>query len=322
LLLAFTLVYLSWGTTFLAIKMGVQTLPPALFGGSRVGLAGLILLAYLAARGQSLRLSRRDFFWTALVGLLLFVGGNGLLTWAEREESMASGVASILTATTPLWMAFLEMLRPRGERLTLRGWSGLLAGLVGVAVLLAPQLQSPWAFVQDAGPLLVLGSTLCWTLGSFLVRVQRLEVAHLPAAAYQMALGGGSLFVVGLLVGETRQLNAECFTPQAVYAFFHLLVLGSLVGFVAYNWLLGNASAAMVGTYAYVNPVIAILVGRLFNNEGITPQILGSMAVILAGVALVRSGGVHVQRPPKKESATGKQEPAEVVSRRSEPRSH
>jgi drug/metabolite transporter (DMT)-like permease len=219
-------------------------------------------------------------------------------------------------------MALLEMLRPWGERLTLRGWAGLLAGLVGVAVLLAPQLESPWAFVQDAGPLLVLGSTLCWSVGSFLVRVQRLEVAHLPAAAYQMALGGGSLFVIGLLVGETDQLSAECITPQAVYAFFHLLVLGSLAGFVAYNWLLGHASAAMVGTYAYVNPVVAILVGRLFNNEGITPRIVASMAVILGGVALVRSGGVQVKRPPRKEDAAGREESAALVSRRSGPRSH
>jgi drug/metabolite transporter (DMT)-like permease len=289
--LAFILVYLSWGTTYLAIKKGVEVFPPALFGGTRIALAGSILFAYLAIRRQPLRMPLPDFLWTALVGVLLFVGGNGLITVGEKF--VASGVASILVATTPLWMALLEMAWPWGERLTVRGWLGLVVGLGGVVVLLAPRLQGPANLLQDAGPLLVLGSSFAWSTGSFILRYRRLRGNHLTVAAYQMLVGGGGLSLIGLLLGENRALEHGRFSPEGVYAFFHLLVFGSLIGFVSYNWLLGNVPAALAGTYAYVNPLVAIVVGRLLNHEPITSWILGGMAVILAGVALVRDGGVR-----------------------------
>jgi drug/metabolite transporter (DMT)-like permease len=291
IVLAFSLVYLSWGTTYLAIKKGVEVFPPALFGGARIALAGLLLLGYLAVRRQPLRMPLWDFLWTALVGVLLFVGGNGLITVGEK--SVASGVASVLVATTPLWMALLEMLWPWGERLSARGWLGLFVGLAGVLVLLAPRLRQPAHLLADAGPLLVLGSSFAWSTGSFILRYRRLQGTHLSVAAYQMLVGGVSLLVIGLLLGEDQELDPQRFTPQGVYAFFHLLVFGSLIGFVAYNWLLGHVSAALAGTYAYVNPLVAILVGHLLDREPITGWILSGMVVILAGVALVRSGGVR-----------------------------
>ena len=290
--LAFILVYLSWGTTYLAIKKGVEVFPPALFGGSRIVLAGFMLVLYLAVRQQSMRMPWRDFLWTALVGVLLFVGGNGLITVGEKF--VASGVASVLVATTPLWMALLEMLWPWGERLSARGWLGLFVGLAGVLLLLAPRLQQPANLLEDAGPLLVLGSSFSWSVGSFILRYRRLRGTHLSVAAYQMLVGGVALLLIGLFLGEEQDLEPRRFTPQGVYAFFHLLVFGSLIGFVAYNWLLRHVSAALAGTYAYVNPLVAILVGRLLDREPITGWILGGMVVILAGVALVRSGGVRL----------------------------
>src|SRR5438552_421041 len=247
--LAFLLVYLSWGTTYLAIKKGVEVFPPALFGGARIALAGLILFVYLAVRRQPVRMSLRDFLWTALVGVLLFVGGNGLITVGEKY--VASGVASVLVATTPLWMALLEMLWPWGERLSVRGWLGLFVGLAGVLLLLAPRLQRPASLFEDAGPLLVLGSSLAWSTGSFILRYRRLRGTHLSVAAYQMLVGGASLLLIGLLVREDQDLDPQRFTPQGIYAFFHLLVFGSLIGFVAYNWLLGHVPAALAGTDAY-----------------------------------------------------------------------
>jgi drug/metabolite transporter (DMT)-like permease len=233
LLLAFTLVYLSWGTTFLAIKRGVkdEQLPPALFGGVRVGLAGALLLGYVALRGERLRLARRDLGGVAFGGLLLFVGGNGLLTLAEK--TVPSGVAAVLIATTPLWIALLEMCWPGGERLGGRGWLGLGIGIVGVVVLLAPKLHDPADFLADLGPLFVLGSAVSWAVGSLLLRYWRVRASHLVAAAYQMVLGGSSLALLGLFTGETRQLPGQL-TPGAVGAFVYLLVVGSLVGFVAY----------------------------------------------------------------------------------------
>jgi drug/metabolite transporter (DMT)-like permease len=300
--LAFTLVYLAWGTTYLAIKMGVKDLPPALFGGTRVGLAGLLLLGYVALRGETVRLPARELLWAAVIGNVLFAGGNLLITIGEK--TVASNVAAVLVATTPLWIALLETAWPWGERLTGRGWLGVLVGLGGVSLLFVPKIE---VFVTDAGLLLILGSAFAWSIGSFLLRRQRRRSGHLVAAAYQMILGGGGQLVIGLLLGEPAQLTRHSFTPGAIYAFFHLLVFGSLVGFVAYNWLLGHVSATQAGTYAYVNPLIAIFVGWQFAGEEITGWIVGGMALILAGVALVRSGGVlhrHQQPSSQPEPAT------------------
>jgi drug/metabolite transporter (DMT)-like permease len=226
-----------------------------------------------------------------VIGILLFVGGNGLITVGEMF--VPSGVASVLVATTPLFIACLEMCWPRGERLTLAGWIGVLAGLVGVALLLAPGLRNPEEAFQGGGPLLVLGSSFAWAMGSFIVRHLKLPVDHLLAAGYQLACGGTVLVLIGLALGEHREIHASSFNLQGVGAFLHLLIVGSLIGFVAYNWLLGHVSATAVSTYAYVNPVVAILVGWLLNGEEITAWILGGMVVILAGVALVRGIGVR-----------------------------
>jgi len=162
-----------------------------------------------------------------------------------------------------------------------------------VLLLLAPRLQQPASMFEDAGPLLVLGSSLAWSTGSFILRYRRLRGTHLSVAAYQMLVGGAALLLIGLLVREDQDLDPQRFTPQGIYAFFHLLVFGSLIGFVAYNWLLGHVPAALAGTYAYVNPLVAILVGRLLDREPITGWILGGMVIILAGVALVRGGGIR-----------------------------
>jgi drug/metabolite transporter (DMT)-like permease len=291
IVVAFALVYLSWGTTYFAIRQGVHVyhLPPALFGGVRVCLAGLVLLLYLRLRGEPVRLSGRGLRTAALGGVLLFVGGNGFITVALNM--VPSGVTAVLVATTPLWIALLETVWPAGERLTVRGWSGLLVGLIGVLVLLAPKLQQPDDFFQNGGPFLVLASALSWSLGSLVVRYGKRGGSHLTTAAYQMVLGGGGLALVGLILGEATQLTSDRFTFGAWLSFFYLLVVGSLVGFVAFNWLLGQVSAAMVGTYAYVNPVVAIVVGFVLGHEEITGWILGGMIIILAGVALVRGGG-------------------------------
>jgi len=290
LVLAFTLVYVSWGTTYLAIKRGVKDehLPPALFGGVRVFLAGLLLLGYLALRGERLRLHRRDLVGLALGGVLLFVCGNNLL--AIAEQTVPSGVAAVLVATTPLWIGLLEMFWPRGDRLSGRDWLGLAIGLAGVLLLLAPRLRDPADFLIDSGPLLVLGSAASWALGALILRHWRLQASHLASAAYLMVLGGGSLTLLGLAIGETADLHYRI-TPGAVGAFVYLLVVGSLVGFVAFNWLLGHVPAARAGTYAYVNPMVAVLVGCVLDGEELTGWIVGGIIVILAGVALVRGIG-------------------------------
>jgi drug/metabolite transporter (DMT)-like permease len=297
LILAFTLVYLSWGTTYLAIKRGVKDehLPPALFGGTRVCLAGLLVLGYLGLRGERLRLEGRDLLGVTLGGAFLFVGGNNLLALSER--TLPSGVAAVFVATTPLWIALFEMFWPRGDRLGGRGWLGLAIGLAGVLVLLGPNLRDPADLLIDFGPLLVLCSAASWSLGALIMRHWRVRASHLTAAGYQMMLGGAGQILVGLAVGETADLP-EQITPGAVGAFVYLLIVGSLVGFVAFNWLLGHVSASRAGTYAYVNPVVAVLVGCALDGEALTGWVVGGIVVILAGVALVRGGG-HRHTPTK-----------------------
>jgi drug/metabolite transporter (DMT)-like permease len=232
----------------------------------------------------------------AVVGICLFVFGNGLITLAEK--TIPSIVTAVLVATTPIWFALLEALWPWGERLTLRGWLGLALGMAGVLVLLTPELRQIDHFFDDLGPLLVLGSAFSWAIGSFVLRHRKKgqQSSHLLSAAYQMLIGGTTLTLVGLVAGESSELTAASLTPTAIFSFFYLLVVGSLVGFVAYNWLLGHVSPALVGTYAYVNPVVAILVGWLIGHETLSPWILGGVAVILSGVALVRIGGVRPAR--------------------------
>lgn len=302
LVLAFAIVYISWGTTYFAIKEGVKTLPPALFAGPRLAIAGFIVLAVLAVRGERMRLSWRELGRLSVSAAAMFLGGNWLITVGEK--TVDSGVASVLVATTPLFMALMELLCPWGERLTWKGWLGLLSGLAGVIVLLGPKLDHPSALLEDLGPLLVLGSAVCWALGSLILRHGRSETSVFVAAGYQMLVGGLGLTVIGIALGEVEQLTAEALTPAAVGAFVYLLVVGSLLGFVAYAWLLANVSAAMAGTYAYVNPIVAILVGWLLGGEEITVAILAGMAVILLGVALVRSGGVEPHKPSPLPQAT------------------
>lgn len=293
-LVALLLVYLSWGTTFLAIREGVKHFPPALFGGIRVGLAGLVLLTFLAIRGAPVLLSMRRMLALAGIGAVLFVGGNGLITFAEK--TVESGAASLLAATTPLWMALFETARPHGERLTLRGWLGLFAGLVGL-VLLLPQPHNLGALIGDVGPFLVLGSAVSWAAGSFLLRLRPAEGSPFAEAGYQMAFGGAALTVVGLCRGELSELSAAGFAPAGILAFFHLLVFGSLVGFVAFTWLLNHTSAALAGTYSYVNPVVAVVLGWGLAGERITYWTLAGMVVILCSVALVRGGLARPARP-------------------------
>jgi drug/metabolite transporter (DMT)-like permease len=308
-LLALGLVYVGWGTTNLAIKEGVKTLPPALFAGSRIFLAGICLLGFLKLRGEKLRTSRHDLFWISMAGVCLFVGGNGLITLAAK--TLPSGLGTVLVSTSPLFLALLEALWPWGERLTLRGWLGMIAGTLGLLVVLEPRLVHFSGFMNQEGLYYALLSALTWAFGSFIVRHHPHKGSHLKAAGFQMLIGGGVLTIIGLAVGEMAELTPECFTTRSVFSFFYLLIVGSLIGFICYNWLLKNVSAVLAGTYAYVNPLIAILVGWWIGNEELSVWVFGGMFIIVAGIALVRSGGAHHGRLVEKPAVLDESESAE-----------
>ncbi len=282
--LAFAVVYFSWGTTYRAtsIAMRDEHMPPALFGGVRLSFAGMILLACQFARGQSLRLSAGEGFRLLLVSWFYFLSANYLIHVGQQRED--SGVAAILISTTPLWMGLFGMFWPQGERLSWRGWLGLLIGFAGIVLT---KLDDGLNLIKDYSALLILGSAASWALGSLVSRHMALKIPHLTSAGFQMLFGGLSQVSLGSATGEWQQLPSHP-SNRALACFFYVLVFGSLLGFVAFNWLLGHISVAKVGTYAYVKPMIAVFIGWC-AGEAVHSWILAGIAVILVGVYLVRA---------------------------------
>ena len=282
--LAFAIVYFSWGTTYMAtsIAMKDEHMPAALFGGVRLCLAGSLLLLCQSIRGQRLRLSGGVYLRLLLVSWYYFLLANYLINVGQKV--VPSGIAAILIATTPLWMGLFGMLWPSGERLSWRGWLGLLIGFGGIVLT---KFDDGLGFLYDLYPLLILGSAACWAMGSLVSRHMALKVPHLTSAGFQMIFGGISQITLGSALGEWHQLPDQL-TNRAIGCFVYVLIFGSLLGFVAFNWLLGHIAAAKVGTYAYVNPIIAVFIGWC-AGEVVHAWILAGIAVILVGVYLVRA---------------------------------
>jgi drug/metabolite transporter (DMT)-like permease len=287
---AFGIVYFSWGTTYMAtsIAMKDEHMPPGLFGGVRLCFAGSILLIYQAARGETLRLRGGDFLRLLVVSWFLFLCANYLINVGQQQEP--SGVAAILIATTPLWMGLFGMCWPDGDRLSWRGWLGLLIGFAGIVLT---KLDDGPKLFRNWHALFILASAASWAVGSLISRHMALKIPHLTSAGFQMIFGGLSQVALGSALGEWREIPD--LNPRAIGAFFYVLVFGSLLGFVAFNWLLGHIPIAKVGTYAYVNPIVAVFIGWCFG-ETVDAWILAGIVVILVGVYLVR--GDH---PPSRE---------------------
>lgn len=274
-------VYLVWGSTYLAIAIAVQTLPPLLSAGLRFVVAGLLLLAWLGARRAELRVSARELRGAAIVGLLLLAGGNGLVVLAER--SVPSGVTALIIASVPLCIVIYRAIA--GERPSRDLVAGVLLGLAGVAVLVVPGGAS--GSIDPVGVLMLFGATLSWALGTFIS--PRLESPRnaLLSTAYQMLAGGAALLVIGVVTGEAARIDPATFSIRSLVALGYLVVFGSIVAFSAYTWLLQHASVSLVATYAFVNPVVAVVLGALVLSEPITPTIVTGAAVIVAAVAFI-----------------------------------
>jgi drug/metabolite transporter (DMT)-like permease len=283
LVLAFGCIYVVWGSTYLAMKFAVATIPPFLMGAVRFLTAGTLLVAWSAARGRA-QASRRAWRHAAIVGAMLLACGNGAVAWSAQR--VPSGLISLLVATVPLWLVVLE--GARGRRPTLAELVGVAVGLVGVSLLVLPA-DGSWrnAPVNPvAAGVLVLGS-LSWTAGSLFSRTA--EQAPYPpmASGMQMLAGGVLLALLGVAVGEPARLAVDLVSTRSLLAVAYLIVFGSLVGFSTYMWLLQKASPTAVGTYAYVNPAVAVLLGVLFAGEQLPARGALAMTVIVGSVALV-----------------------------------
>ena len=279
--------YLVWGSTYLAIAIAVQTLPPLLSAGLRFLIAGALLGAWLLARHgrAALRIDRRQLGGAALVGMLLLAGGNGLVVLAER--TVPSGLTALVVASVPLWIVVFRL--TAGDRVAASLVMGVLVGFAGVAILVVPRGAS--GEVDPLGLVTVVGATFSWALGTF--ASPRLPMPRDPLASttVQMLVGGALLIVVALAIGEPARADPSSFSTASLVAMAYLVVFGSLVAFSAYTWLLQHAPVSRVATYAYVNPVVAVLLGAVALGEAVTPSMLIGAAIILAAVAFIVTRG-------------------------------
>ncbi|MEV4556875.1 EamA family transporter [Kitasatospora sp. NPDC049285] len=279
---ALGIVYVVWGSTYLAIRVTVETLPPLLSGAMRFAAAGVLLAAALVARRGwgVLRVTPRQLGSAVLVGVLLLVGGNGLVVLAER--SVPSGLAALLVASVPLWVVLLRRLT--GQRTGRATLAGVLVGLVGLAVLTAPGLSGE---VELSGLLVVVGAAVVWAFGSFLAGRLPMPADPFVASVYEMLAGAVGALVVALLRHEPRGFDPAAVSTRSWVALAYLIVFGSIVAFTSYAWLLQRAPLPLVATYAYVNPVVAVFLGWLVLAEPLTWPIALGGAIVVAGVFLV-----------------------------------
>jgi drug/metabolite transporter (DMT)-like permease len=289
---ALIVVYLVWGSTYLGIRVLVRYAPPLLAMGARFLWAGVLLAAFLAIRhGPGIfRVPPRRVLSAGVVGVLLLTGGNGGV--AVAEQTVPSGLAALLVAAVPLWLVCLRLLtRDTPRRATLIG-TGL--GFAGIAILALP--GSHPAGTRLWGVLVILGATICWSSGSFASPRVPMPANPFVATTYEMLTAGAMLMALGAATGEFGKVHLAAIPPRAWLALAYLIVFGSLVAFSAYVWLLGNAPLSLTATYAYVNPVVAVILGALILGERVTWPILIGGAVVVAGVGLV----VSVERPRRR----------------------
>ncbi len=279
-LLAFFIIYFVWGSTFIFIRIGVRELPPLLFAALRFFPAGLILYAWMIAHGERSP-TARQWLSATILALLIFVGDYGLLFWSE--ERVPSGIAAVMLATIPAFMALSEIIFLGTQRLTLRLASALLIGLGGVLVLVSHSLNLGGAPIDRTGAIALIAASMSWSVASILSRRMHLPPSKVMSAAAQMLAGGILLCLISGTLGEFRTLHATQISPRTWFALVYLIVFGSLIGFTAYVWLLHHESPTKVGTYAYVNPVVAVLVGYFLGGEPLGPRtILGTLFVLVS----------------------------------------
>src|SRR5579872_2288060 len=298
---AFAIIYLVWGTTFLAIRIGVQEVPPFLLAAIRFAVAGAILCVWMRARGE-LFPTARQWMAAAAIALLIFVFDYGMLFWAEQR--VPSGVAAVMLATIPAFLAIAEIIFLRTQRLTARLVVALLIGLAGVAVLMSRALNLGGAPVDKRGAAALLVASISWSLGSVLSRKMTLPPSKGMSSGAQMFAGGVFLVMAAAVLGEFRGFNPSEVSRAAWFALLYLIVFGSIVGFTAYVWLIHHESPTKVGTYAYVNPVVAVVVGYFLGGEAIGPRtIVGTLLVLVSVVVITTTPKVKDTAVPARDVA-------------------
>jgi len=285
LLSAFAIVYVVWGSTFLAIRFAIETLPPFLMASARFLVAGSLLYAWSRLVNGAGAPTSAHWRATAGVGVLLLLGGNGLLVWSEQR--IPSGVAALLVGTVPCFMVLIDWLRPGGSRPTGLVVAGLLLGVLGLAWLVGPDRLLGGGRADLIGTVVVVAGSFSWALGSVYSRYAATPASPFLSTAMQMLGGGAALLLLSVLLGEPWAFDVSDVSLRSVLGVLYLIVLGSIVAFSAYIWLLRASTPTRVSTYAYVNPVIAVILGWALAGEALTTRMIVAAIVIVSGVALI-----------------------------------
>ncbi len=283
-LAAFAAVYLIWGSTYLGIRLAIDSIPPLLMSGARFIAAGVVLYAAARIRGASAPLITH---WrgAAIIGALLLMVGNGGVSWAEK--TVPTNLTALIIAVTPLWIILIDWLRPAGRRPRALVFVGLALGFVGVGLIVVNRGVPGGAIIDPVGVGVILCASFGWALGSVFSRHTQKPESALLSISLQMIAGGLLLLLAGVLMGESSDLELEQITARSAWAFAYLTLFGSLVGFTAYVWLLQVSTPSKVATYAYVNPFIAVILGWLVLDEVLPPSIVLAGALIIASVVLI-----------------------------------
>lgn len=300
---AFAAIYTIWGSTYLAIRFAIETLPPFLMAATRFLVAGS-LLYMLALRGRTRAPSAAEWKAAAIVGGLLLMGGNGAVVWAQ--QTVPSSVAALLIAVTPAWMVLLDWVWLGARRPGVRTVSGLVLGFGGLALLVGPDSLRGSGMIPLAGALVLMAGSLSWSVGSIYSKHAPKHPHAAVSIAMQMLAGGCLLLLAGLAHGEAARVDLAAVSVRSGLAVLYLIVFGSLVGYSAYVWLLGVVRPARVATYAYVNPLVAVLLGWTLAGEALTVRMSIAAGIIIAGVALITldQSTAAAQHPPPEATVT------------------
>jgi drug/metabolite transporter (DMT)-like permease len=279
--------YIVWGSTYLGIKIAIETIPPFFHASVRFLVSGLILVIWQRTAGHPLP-TRKQWVSTGIIGTLLLLGGNGLVSWAE--QFIPSGIAALIIASVPMFLVIGEAIRPNGVKPNWQGIVGLLIGFVGIFILVGPsEISGSATRLNTFGVIALLSACLFWALGSIYSKTADLPKSSLMNTGAQMLMGSISLLIVSLFSGELPGWDVTAVSTRSMVGLSYLIFVGSLVGFASYGWLLQNAPISLVSTYAYVNPIVAVLLGVLFANEILEPRIWLATAIIIGAVIFINS---------------------------------
>ena len=300
--LALLALYIVWGSTYLGIKFAIETIPPFFHAGVRFLASGLILVIWQRSAGSPMP-TRKQWISTGIIGTLLLLGGNGLVAWAE--QTIPSGIAALIIASVPMFLVIGEAIRPNGVKPNWQGIVGLLIGFVGIFILVGPSEISGSAMkLNPLGVVALLSACLFWATGSIYSKTADLPKSSLMNTGAQMLIGSISLFIVSGLSGELSGWNIADVSSRSIYGLLYLTFVGSLVGFASYGWLLQNAPISLVSTYAYVNPIVAVLLGVWLADEVLEPRIWLATAIIIGSVIFINSTRPKVKYEAKEVGET------------------